>query len=172
MRHLEIYGMKLVSARRAHGFTLIELMVVVVIASILLGIAVPSYMSQVRQSRRTEAKTALLDIAGREERYFSTSINGANYSNAPADVGYAGPWPMQVGSNYYQVTVCVPAAANCGGVALTMPNVPAAPSYVVVAAPVAGTSQANDNQCGNFGVDSIGQQYATGSAGNQYCWSN
>jgi len=49
----------------AAGFTLVELMIVVVIASILLAIAVPSYMTQVRESRRTEAKTALLDLAGR-----------------------------------------------------------------------------------------------------------
>ena len=61
------------AARFSRGMTLIELMMVVVIATILMSIAVPSYMSQVRQSRRIEAKTALLDLAGREERFFSTS---------------------------------------------------------------------------------------------------
>src|SRR6201987_6133436 len=73
---------------RSHGFTLVELMVVVVIATILLSVAVPSYMSQVRQSRRTEAKTAVLDLASREERYFST--NGAIYSTTPTHLGYSG----------------------------------------------------------------------------------
>ena len=87
--------------------TLIELMVVVVIATILMSIAVPSYMSQVRQSRRIEAKTALLDLAGREERFFSTSVNGANYSQTSTDLGYpVGAWPQVVGSGYYTVTVC------------------------------------------------------------------
>lgn len=164
--------MKPVSARSDGGFTLVELMVVVVIATILLSIAVPSYMQQMRQSRRTEAKTALLDLAGREERFFSTMINGANYSSVPTDLGYAGPWPMRVGSNYYQVSVCAPAANPCNGITLTMPNVPPAPSYVIVAAPVAGTSQVNDNQCLIFGVDSVGAQYATGSSGAPYCWAN
>ena len=42
------------SSRRAGGFSLIELMVVVTIASILFAIAVPSYVSFIRQSRRTE----------------------------------------------------------------------------------------------------------------------
>ena len=84
--------MQLHSLTRAlRGFTLVELMVVVVIATILLSIAVPSYMSQVRQSRRTEAKTAVLDLASREERYFST--NGSIYSVTPADLGYVGPLP-------------------------------------------------------------------------------
>src|SRR5437016_7599183 len=65
---------------RAAGFTLVELMVVVAIATILFAIAVPSYITYVRQSRRTEARTAVLDLAGREERFFST--NGAAYTGA------------------------------------------------------------------------------------------
>ena len=68
------------AAQHSRGMTLIELMIVVVIVSILASIAVPSYIQQVRKSRRVQAKTALLDLAGREERYFSTSANGANYS--------------------------------------------------------------------------------------------
>jgi type IV pilus assembly protein PilE len=50
------------------GFTLIELMVTLAIAAILLSIVVPTYQAQVRKSRRTEAKTAILDFAAREER--------------------------------------------------------------------------------------------------------
>src|SRR5438132_12993393 len=69
--------MQLRSATRssgpAMGFTLIELMVVVAIVTILFSIAIPSYMSYIRQSRRTEAKTAVLDLAGREERFLSTN---------------------------------------------------------------------------------------------------
>ncbi|TLY92132.1 MAG: prepilin-type N-terminal cleavage/methylation domain-containing protein, partial [Gammaproteobacteria bacterium] len=49
---------------RPEGFTLVELMVVVAIATILFAIAVPSYITYVRQSRRTEARTAVLDLAG------------------------------------------------------------------------------------------------------------
>jgi type IV pilus assembly protein PilE len=149
----------------SRGFTLIELMVVVVIATILLSIAVPSYMSQVRQSRRTEAKTAVLDLASREERYFST--NGAIYSVTPADLGYAGAFPANVApDNYYQITVCSP-AANCD----PNPNPPPAPSYYITATPVAGTSQAADAQCQSFSVDSTGQQFATGTLPAPQCWA-
>jgi type IV pilus assembly protein PilE len=151
------------AARSSRGFTLIELMVVVVIATILVSIAVPSYMNQVRQSRRTEAKTALLDLAGREERYFST--NGASYTNVAANLGYAA-LPGVAGSGYYTVSVCSPACA---------PSAVAAPSYTVTATPVAGTSQANDKQCASFSVDSTGAQFATATGGannTAYCWSN
>jgi type IV pilus assembly protein PilE len=68
------------------GFTLIELMVTVGIVTILATIAVTSYTSQVQKSRRTEAKSALLDLAGREERLFSTTNV---YSSDEAYLGYA-----------------------------------------------------------------------------------
>jgi type IV pilus assembly protein PilE len=151
------------AARSSRGFTLIELMVVVVIATILVTIAVPSYMNQVRQSRRMDAKTAVLDLAGREERYFST--NGASYTNVAGNLGYAA-LPTLVGSGYYTMSVCSPACA---------PSAVAAPSYSVTATPVAGTSQVKDVACASFSVDSTGAQFAFNSGGannTAYCWSN
>lgn len=145
------------------GFTLIELMVVVVIATILLGIAVPSYMSQIRESRRTEAKTAVMDLANREERFFST--NGSTYSSAAADMGYSA-LPVNTLSGYYTLSVCVPATAACDPAA-TLPPVP---SYAITATAV-GT-QAKDTQCLTLGIDSVGQQFSTGSNTAQQCWGN
>jgi type IV pilus assembly protein PilE len=153
------------ATRQDSGFTLIELMVVVIIATILLSLAIPSYMQQVRQSRRTEAKTAILDLAGREETYNATS--GTGYVAAAASLGYT--TFASIGSGYYSITVCVPAASNCTA-GLGMPNPPAAPSYTIVATPLG--SQVNDAQCTAFAVDSTGQQYATGTAGTAQCWSN
>jgi type IV pilus assembly protein PilE len=154
------------TARRSRGFTLIELMVVVVIATILLSIAIPSYQQQIRQSRRTEAKTAILDLAGREERFLSTNPTG--YTIAANNLGYAA-LPTVIGSGYYTLSVCSPACA---------PSAAAAPSYTVIATPVAGTSQAQDTQCTAFAVDSAGQQYAADGTGaytvaaQQFCWTN
>jgi len=153
---------------QSDGFTLIELMIVVVIATILLSIAIPSYMSQVRESRRTEAKTALLDLAGREESFFST--NGVQYTNAAASLGYPAGWVAGNSPNgYYTITVaCVAAqgaALGCGD-----PAAPTGPAYYLTATPV-GT-QANDTQCGTFAVDSLGNQYATGTLGNAQCWAH
>jgi type IV pilus assembly protein PilE len=155
----------LAAKRSRAGFTLIELMVVIVIGTILLAVAIPSYQNQIRKSRRTDAKTAVLDLAGREERFFST--NGSAYSVTPSDMGYGGAFPQQVGSGYYQITVCSP-AANCDPNA----NPPPAPSYYVTATPL-GT-QANDTQCASFSVDSTGAQFARDSGGadaTPICWA-
>jgi type IV pilus assembly protein PilE len=150
------------------GFTLVEMMVVVVIFAILLSFAIPSYMSQVRQSRRTDARTAVLDLAGREERYFST--NGASYTNVATNLGYTGVFPQAIGSGYYNLTVCVVAV---GGAACA-PSAAAGPAFTVTATPVAGSSQAKDAACQSFSVDSTGAQFAVdGSANNTstQCWS-
>ena len=164
-------------ARRsaAKGFTLIELMVVVVIGAILLSIAIPSYMAQIRQSRRVEAKTAILDLAGREERFFST--NGSLYTQDPSQLGLAPAaqaYPIPVASSYYAVTVCSPAAP--GAAACNDPNPPAAPSpsFQVVATPVANAGQDKDTSCQVFGVDSTGRQWANDASGNDTsatCWA-
>src|ERR1700730_14853202 len=152
---------------RPDGFSLIELMVVVVIAAILFAIAVPSYTTYIRQSRRTEAKTAVLDLAGREERFLST--NPAGYPANPANLGYTA-FGVPIGNGYYQLTVCSPATVACA------PNPPAAPSYSIMATPVAGQSQVNHAPCTSFSVDSTGRQYATGTGGaavaTPYCWAN
>jgi type IV pilus assembly protein PilE len=144
------------------GFTLVELMVVIVIATILFSIAIPSYMNQVRQSRRTEAKTALLALAGREESYFST--NGSQYTSAAASLGYTTAFPVTTGSGYYSLAVCTPACA---------PSAAAAPSFSVTATPLG--SQQNDSQCASLSVDSTGKQYAADQGGadqTAYCWNN
>ena len=49
--------------RRPRGFSLIELMVALSIAAILMSVAYPSYMEQVRKGQRAEAQ-AVLDWAG------------------------------------------------------------------------------------------------------------
>jgi len=155
---------------RARGFTLIELMIVVVIASILLAIAVPSYMAQIRQSRRAEAKTALLDLAGREERYFST--NGSIYTNTAANLGYSA-LPVTTQNGYYSINVTCFAAQGAALGCDPNANAPAGPAYYLTATPVAGTSQAADAPCKTFSVDSLGNQFATGDGTltSAQCWA-
>lgn len=133
------------------GFSLIELMVVVAIAAILVSIAAAGYQSQVRKSRRTEARSALLDLAAREERWFST--NNA-YTNVAANLGYATFTP--VGSGYYNVGIVVTAPSAPG-------VVPPTPAGYVITATSTGI-QVGDTTCQTFTVDQTGTQVANSSA--------
>jgi type IV pilus assembly protein PilE len=134
-------------------------MVVVVIASILMAIAIPSYKNSIRKSRRTDAKTALLDLAGREERFMST--NGS-YTATAANLGY-GAFPTSVGSGYY--TIAAPAPLTGGSFTGTANTVP---SFSITATPVVGSDQAKDTACGSFTLTSAGVQSVSGTSTD--CW--
>lgn len=54
---------------RQQGFSLIELMIVVVIIGVISAIAIPAYTNQVTKTRRVEAQTALLEFANAMERH-------------------------------------------------------------------------------------------------------
>ena len=54
--------------KKARGFTMIELMIVVAVIGILVAIAVPSYQSYVMRAQRANAKSALLQAAQWMER--------------------------------------------------------------------------------------------------------
>ncbi len=56
--------------RRLAGVTLIELMIVVIIVGILASVAIPSYQRYSTRAHRTEAKTALLAVQFRQERFY------------------------------------------------------------------------------------------------------
>lgn len=53
----------------ARGFTIIELLIVIVIISILATLAIPSYREYVMRTHRTVAKVALQDLLTRQESY-------------------------------------------------------------------------------------------------------
>lgn len=52
------------------GFTLVELMIVVVIIGVLASIAIPSYSESVKRSKVAEATSNLANLKNRMEQYF------------------------------------------------------------------------------------------------------
>jgi len=141
---------------RSAGFSLVELMITVVIAAILAAIAYPSYTQYVHKSRRTDARTALLDLAARQERFFSTQNL---YSGTPAELGYAGAaFPVQIQSSgqvFYQLSVVTANSRT---------------TYTATATPVG--PQATDD-CGSYVIDQLGRQSNSGlksGATSATCW--
>jgi type IV pilus assembly protein PilE len=145
---------------KSSGFTLIELVIAMVIAAILAAIAIPSYSNYVRKARRTEAKTALLDMASLEERFFSTNNT---YSQLVSDLGYvangSGTNSTNLASGYYTVTVTVAAATTLN---------PA--TYSMTANVVPTTDQNKDSNCASFTLTNQGAQSASPDTTPASCW--
>ncbi|KUJ87099.1 MAG: type IV pilin [Halomonas sp. 54_146] len=65
------------------GFTLIELMIVVVIVGIIASIAYPSYTRYVQKSMRTDAHAGLMQAASVLERCYTRSYSYAGCNDVP-----------------------------------------------------------------------------------------
>ncbi len=84
------------------GFTLIELLVVLVIIGILMVFAVPSFMGQIRKSRRADAVTEVHRIAQAEERFRSSNPTyTANFGSAGLRFDTANPVLTYTAPNGY-----------------------------------------------------------------------
>lgn len=144
--------MNIRTKHRRHGFTLIELLITVAIVAILAAIAYPSYINSVQKSRRTTARNALLDLASREAKFYSTNNT---YSAAMAtDLGYASAGPIAVPdatSHYYDLNVVTVVS---GGIVTGF-----------LATATATGPQATDS-CGNYTLDNLN---AKGAALSN-CW--
>lgn len=116
------------------GFTLIEVMIVVAIIGILAAIAYPSYDEYVKRGNRTEGQAYLLDMAARQERYFSQNNEYADTVTKlglSSNVSETGKYTLTIGTN--------------NGYTLT------------------ATQQFNDTKCGNLTLNALGEKGAGGS---------
>jgi type IV pilus assembly protein PilE len=85
--------------KKSRGFTLIEMLIVVVVIAILASIAIPSYREYVIRGHRRAAQSEMAAIATRELQYFATERTFADES----ELGYV--LPPEVDENYdYTIT--------------------------------------------------------------------
>jgi len=139
---------------KSSGFTLIELMIAVAIIAIIAAIAYPSYTSSVTKSRRADAKSKLLEVAQRQERYY-TERN--TYTATLTDLGYPSG-TLKTENGYYAIT-----AAATAGAGNTIAN-----SYTLTA--TASGSQANDTKCGNFTLTHTNVKGVSVAGAAAQCW--
>ena len=84
------------------GFSLIELMIVVLIIGVLLAVALPSYKQSVLESGRAEGKSLLLQAASQQEQYYSVNNSYSSTANPMSNP------PVEVvlsANGWYQVSV-------------------------------------------------------------------
>ncbi|WP_028877046.1 type IV pilin protein [Teredinibacter turnerae] len=137
------------SVKRQQGFTLVEIMIVVVIIAILAGIAYPSYQNSVRKGNRAEGIEALLSAAQRQEMLYSQTNAYSTNAQPFAPVAATETTP----SGNYVISV---ARGDCGT------------SACFRATATAQGVQANDSECLTLSIDNLGNKMSTPAGGR--CW--
>jgi type IV pilus assembly protein PilE len=135
------------------GFTLLELMIVLLIVAILVAMAYPSYVDYVRKARRGEAQELLMNWSINQEIWRS---NHSTYADDA--VGQL----VAPTNDYYNFS-------------LAAPDPPTATTYVLQAVAPADSGQLNDvakdgTNCGTLNMNSAGQKYSGGDPTKQSCW--
>jgi type IV pilus assembly protein PilE len=144
--------------RENKGFTLVELMIVVVVFTILASFAIPSYMDNLRKSRRSDATIALNTLAAQQEKFFAFYRTYTTVIAGPGGCSDAACGLNQQDANSANDHYTLTATAN-------------GTSFTLTATAVG--NQANDEQCKTFTLDNAGVRTATNAGGGdttEACW--
>tara|TARA_R110002096_G_scaffold190214_5_gene371278 strand:+ start:956 stop:1396 length:441 start_codon:yes stop_codon:yes gene_type:complete len=142
------------SNKKSHGFTLIEVMIVVAIVALLAAVALPSYTKYTERSKRSEGRSALLDMAARQERVYS---NTRQYTDTVGAGGLLLTDPTSCTAAGVQSETCkYTLTSNANGTGNQ--------DFDLTATPSGWT----DATCGALGIDETGTKTAGGDVA--FCW--
>ena len=156
------------SVPKHHGFTLIELMIVVAVIAILASIGYPSYAEYVAKSRRAAMTATLLQGQQWMERFYTENFSYYQVRGSGAVVSELFPSQLKQapapgeGSAQYQIALTVDSKK---------PEV-----YVLKASRAGGMVS---DRCGNYQLDQYGrktlenydtQRFSSVKLAMDYCW--
>lgn len=134
--------------RLSHGFTLIEVMMVVAIVGILTAVALPNYNEYIRRGHRADARAGLLQAQQWLER--ASTATGVYPTTLPASLTWAGDVAKR-----YTISIGGPATTST----FTLTATPRGPQV--------------GDKCGNFTITNTGTRGAAGATTGTVvtdCW--
>lgn len=147
--------------KKAKGFTLIEVMIVVAIVALLAAVALPSYQQHVQKSRRTDAMETLTRMATLQERYFFQNSRYARQGNVVAFNELGGDTSPE---GWYQIAM-THTNGTCGS------DTDACNNFTITATAIG--PQVPDERCRTFTITQSLQQTAedvNGADTTDECW--
>ena len=172
--------------RTGSGFSLIELMFVVVIVGVIALFAIPAYTKQVQKNNRAVAKARLAQAAQLLERFYSDNTSyfviksgsGCAVTTTTATTAATGDGFMKLMNPSWNCSA--PNTVYSGSnneatsfyiITLTSDSTTTANAFTLTATPVAGTSQASD-LCLNLTLTNTGVKGITGVSPTTVrdCW--
>ena len=146
-------------ASRQRGMNLIELLVVVAIVAILSAVAYPSYTQHIVDTKRTSARSMLMQVADRQQQFF---MDNKTYAGDLTNLGFSAN-PMIVGDDGREVA----AGDAARTYSVTLANV-GVTTYTATAAPL-DAQLSRDTECGSLTLDQSGNRGQSGAGTD--CWN-
>lgn len=147
--------------KRGAGFTLIEVMLVLVILMVLYSMAYPHYAGMITKTRRMEAQVAMIEAIGQQQRYYAQHNTYVAFSSSSQD-------PPAPGFKWWSGATAASSAYELEATAC--PDSTLTECVEVRATP--GTANVNphfaDPDCGTLTYNTAGLQAASGSYDR--CW--
>jgi type IV pilus assembly protein PilE len=140
----QLQGMSVMN-KPIRGFTLVELMIVVAIIALIIAFGYPSYRNQVMKTNRSDGMIFLLDIADRQERFYSDS---GTYTTDITDLGFANATSPD---GHYTVAITDDPSSD-----ITI-------TYQITATP---QGKQADDTCSSYTIDSLGTRTSSPAS----CW--
>ncbi len=136
--------------KKSFGFTLIEVMIVVVIVGILATVAYPSYTEHVTRSNRAEALRELVRIANLQEQFF---VDSRSYTANLSQLGLGSGATFTTETENYIISSVINAAGNT----------------FTLTATAQYTQATRDSLCSTMGITDTGSKLSSATP-QSLCW--